>query len=543
MTLATSTQADDPGRARLFEIATPDLYQVNAFRVLGLPVHTSREDVRKREKRMRRNERLSLSAPLNGGYLPLPTIPDEDDARQAMYRLQDPLARLFDEFFWFWPNHPGRNDDKALTLLGRKRTQDAHKLWLTLESSGTHDMVSTHNLAVLYHVSALDFERRLAKQPLLEQDNKTRLGCWRRAYKRWHILVNHDPFWARVRDRIHELDDPQLTQHLAHEIRDALSEVILLINARLAVKASEANMRDLASQQVQIMRQSQFEQTLINNSLRECLRPIRHRISTLCNDAEPKADADPISANVVTRSLLKDACPLLNTIDMMLSEGDPMREGAHDEVARTALRCQITYANETDNWKESSAILDVILTYLRPSDSMRTRITDSRDIVATNLRLGTCYFCKERRSSDDCEIKVPMHGDVRKIQSGWNTYRVTWQHTEIGVPRCRECNTHHDRINSSYSGGALAGLLAGALGFLSIFAIGPGGFWVGIVLAAIGALIGGSLAKDLAQSQTPYKMKGDTDVRGFERVKELRKQGWKDGKEPSQDEQNNARHI
>ena len=62
----------------------------------------------------------------------------------------------------------------------------------------------------------------------------------------------------------------------------------------------------------------------------------------LCDPAESKADADPPNAHIVTWDLLRETQPLLVIMDAVLSEGDAMRLGAHDEVASTALRCEVT---------------------------------------------------------------------------------------------------------------------------------------------------------------------------------------------------------
>ena len=183
--------ANDLTRSRLFEIAVPELYEQNAFRVLGLPVDASLRDVRRKQKKLERTRKLGINSNHRGGFLPLTPAPGEDETRKAMHRVQDPIARFLDEFFWFWPRKAGAKDDDVLGLLRRKRVQDAHKLWLRYEGRSSNDKVSTHNLAVLYHLSALDSEQRLLRENLAEGDHKTRVGCWQRAYGRWGYLKRY----------------------------------------------------------------------------------------------------------------------------------------------------------------------------------------------------------------------------------------------------------------------------------------------------------------------------------------------------------------
>ena len=161
MDMNSSYSADGSGESltssRLFEIAVPELYEQNAFRVLGLGVDASLRDVRRTQKKLERTGRLGINSNHRGGYMPLKTTLGEDETRRAMQRVQDPSCRFLDEFFWFWLRQAGAKDDDALALLGRKRVQDAHKLWLRYEAGTSSDKVSTHNLAVLYHVSAARF--------------------------------------------------------------------------------------------------------------------------------------------------------------------------------------------------------------------------------------------------------------------------------------------------------------------------------------------------------------------------------------------------
>ena len=63
-----------------------------------------------------------------------------------------------DEFFWFWPRHPEDESDEALTLLGKAKFETARQLWIKNENEQSEGRVASHNLAVLYHLWALDLE-------------------------------------------------------------------------------------------------------------------------------------------------------------------------------------------------------------------------------------------------------------------------------------------------------------------------------------------------------------------------------------------------
>ena len=116
----TSPGTDGENRAML-EIATPDLYRMNAFRVLGLPVDASSSDLAKRQTMLKMLGKLGADASVpHHGILPLNPPADADALRQAGHRLRDPESRIVDELFWFWPVDLQNSDgDGGLSLLRR----------------------------------------------------------------------------------------------------------------------------------------------------------------------------------------------------------------------------------------------------------------------------------------------------------------------------------------------------------------------------------------------------------------------------------------
>jgi hypothetical protein len=196
----------------LFAAATPDLYRQNAFRTTGLPVTVSMRDVQRRVQELSMAKRLGLPVQqTSGGYLPLRPAPAEEDVGRAVKRLQDPETRLIDEFFWFWPRDLGAPEDEALRLLKEGRLKEACDTWTRLEQEGSQARVSTHNLAVLCHMAALDLEYQADQGRLADEDTRNRQTYWCLAYKRWKDLLSEEWFWGRLRARIRQLDDPRLT--------------------------------------------------------------------------------------------------------------------------------------------------------------------------------------------------------------------------------------------------------------------------------------------------------------------------------------------
>src|SRR5262249_31798437 len=123
---------EDPDSKQLVEVAVPELYRRNGFRLLGLPGTASGSDIRRRQDRIRKLAALGLSTapdPEDGGLLPVVPEPKVDEVEKVVHRLiSDPLARLIDEVFWFWPQNDSA-EDWGVQMLGNGDTKGASLYW------------------------------------------------------------------------------------------------------------------------------------------------------------------------------------------------------------------------------------------------------------------------------------------------------------------------------------------------------------------------------------------------------------------------------
>jgi hypothetical protein len=383
----------EPEFPPLLEVARPDLYRANGFRLTELPVDSTGRDFGKRQQMVDMAEKTGMAVPLGPScILSLEEGKDSHHVRDAIHRLRNPESRLVSEFFWFWPHALGQSrTDEALTALARGNINHAVDIWHKQENSVTESYVSTHNLAVLRHLTALDWEWSAASGPLTDEQKQEVQACWASAFRRWKLLLEHEAFWSRLTARIRELNDPRLTPGTARRIRGSLPLMLLLINARLAVHAAERGNAAESKRHLDVLFEviglAGIQARVADEALRRALDPLRQRIKHMCKMAEADAEADPVHADQAARRLLKEAGALLATVDCVLAPGHSTREALHDEVALGVLACQISYGKKTEGWETSVELLKQALP-LAVSESARRRIEDNLGIVRNNAELG-----------------------------------------------------------------------------------------------------------------------------------------------------------
>ena len=197
-----SSDRHEGGFEPLLELATPDLYRRNSFRVLGLRVDAPLREIQRTQQRRLMQERLGIdSGDSPTRSLSLSSVSAEEQ-RRAVERLARPVDRFLDELFWFWPLGP---EDRALEALDQGELRQAGRIW---EDSlqGPQRGRSLHNLAVLYHCQALDADGG----PLPDEFSKKvheLAPFWEPAFRSWQSVLEEDGFWHNLRDRAVSSDD------------------------------------------------------------------------------------------------------------------------------------------------------------------------------------------------------------------------------------------------------------------------------------------------------------------------------------------------
>ncbi|MEU8298966.1 septum formation family protein [Micromonospora sp. NPDC048909] len=189
--------------AGLRELAGPELYRRNAFRVTGLPVDVDRPTARRQQQRLA--AALQVGADIDG----LGGSVDPEEVRAAFdVVLGDPRRRLVHEIFASWGAPAGCGCPESLHV--------------------------DHDLAVQAHADALDLEP--AEVLALAMAGRVDDG-WATAAAAWTRTLRSAAFWRHLHHRVEQLDDRQLDGSSVDVLRAELPTALVQPLLQLAASA------------------------------------------------------------------------------------------------------------------------------------------------------------------------------------------------------------------------------------------------------------------------------------------------------------------
>ncbi len=372
----------------LLEVATPELFRTNAFRITGLPVDATMREITRHTDKLKMMEELGQGKSVHTGAFAFKTPPTVDQIRDAIQRLKDPEQRIIDEFFWFWPKESGRSAfDPAIKALEGGDADAAFDIWTALETNPTSGHIAMHNIAVLRHLMALEWENHYAKINEFNVEKRSEIAkLWRSAFKRWDILADDDLFWESVSTRIKQLDDPRLTSGFARRMRATLPQALDKINAELAVRYAECGRIDLAQVHVLFMHETNQGLDDVEKTAELVLAPATIRLKQQIQRAKDSVGQNPNTVINVARELLGHARCTLILFDLFFWKKNEEKNDLSDEVVIICNRIQLNYQKATNDDKSCLAILKEILP-LAVSSDLRLLIEGNISVTLANAEL------------------------------------------------------------------------------------------------------------------------------------------------------------
>jgi len=441
----------------LDEIATPQLYQTNAFRVTGLHTTVSLRDAKKTIRKKAQAHRLGLASDGHLELLPVDPLPSDTIMQRSVdHFLSHPHRRLVNELFWFWPepSHGDYENDKAIQALRLRKVREAAECWDALRAD--HGSIAAiHNCAVLSHFQAIELEQRCLPRsnhkfdcpscgqrleatkdlwgekvicpscdsdltvtppvPLSKSQKSALHELWAQTFDGWAEVICCDAIWDYVAERAIDAD-PACEPALIDRIRGHLPFALLAINAEIAVRHAMGGKIADAKRQLQYMEDSPFGHGVQTECLRRAAEPHLKQLFAHAEQARRNTKT-PRQGLGAAKEFLSKVAPITQCLGNLDPNGAiGAWAAARDKVAESTLSLLISYANETNDWSELTELTES-LKGVAASSSLRDRIDQNLAVLVRNVaeqkmqeRIGVFYELCGELASDKSWTAGDMSG-------------------------------------------------------------------------------------------------------------------------------------
>ncbi|WP_328996310.1 hypothetical protein OG394_16825 [Kribbella sp. NBC_01245] len=357
----------------LGETLTADVCRRNAFRLSGLPVDATARQMRRRGDEVQAAERLGLPVRTNAQVLPLDPPPDAEAVRTAILRLRDPVQRLTEELFWFWPTpSDGQAQDET----------EARTTWQAVAKdparTAEERVVAKHNLGVL--------ELALALEELTVRG-------WRATYDAWAEVLADDGFEAWLVRRVKALDDPRLPVTMAARLVREVPVALLALHGRLLLQELQAEtIYADAEIHLDLMRSASPDPEVLHRALNGVVRPVVARIRSRCEQARLPAD-DPVLLKARADDLVDCLDDEFEYLAILLGDDAAVVTGLGDELAGLLRTTAVKIANHLlanespGRGRQGKAVIDYLVVALTigPAEQLMDRIDEDLTIIVDNV--------------------------------------------------------------------------------------------------------------------------------------------------------------
>lgn len=426
----------------LFDVCHTRLYHDNLFHLTGLSVDATLRDVARRQDDLKAAE---MAGDWDSEFRHIMTtrgIPEPGKVHEAFLNIQDPERRIVEELFWFWPvdSGQGKHDPALQYLINGDRTK-AYNLWKDqIDTSGNVGIVAKHNLAIMFHFYAIDYEFALDNGLGLSSTQKQKLtDYWRNTINYWESLVGNDDFWALLTERVRTVDDPRLTTGFVRRLRNEFPIAFDRINAQLAIKHASKGRYSDARRHVGYMKETHQGLDDVESTISEVLEPMEKKIAMMANHAISVSQKNPEKGLQAAQELLNTSKEPLAIAKGLLDEGHSVRSQLFDLVAVACFGCLIAYGNKTEDWLPCVKLLQEAES-MAVTEEFKNKVRENLEIAKRNhaekTERETCWFCKKNKADDRFKKTVKLYGELSADYS----QNCHWKHISIEIPRCHSCS-------------------------------------------------------------------------------------------------------
>ena len=420
----------------LFKIAHRDLYERNPFNLLHLPVTATARDIRRRKEDIEA-EAFADVLPLVDNRKP----PTREEVLEAFVSLEEPEKRMAYALFWFWPD-AGTGERSYELLFTDRGTVERWTRETDMLPAGQEKAVVAHNLAVFHHLMALGYEQSLLTNPAWKGSTPDAVEeHWETAIELWNATAEDADAWHLVSDMVSALGDPRLDYRFARSLRDQFAFAFDQINVGLAIAFAKSGREGDAKRQVEYMRLSQPEADDVEGTFDDAFAGLLRQTEAIVKAADEETDKNPRDGLRQANAILQRTDEPLRVSRIVFDKGAPIRNAIVTTIFRGVRRCLIAYGNKTQDWDECLKITAKLKLLAETPEQVRMAEDDNRAVSQnkkTRDERDLCWFCKRNKAVANCEVTIPMYGDV---QHDFLTHQIRWRTIKLRVPRCTSCKS------------------------------------------------------------------------------------------------------
>lgn len=387
----------------LLDLVGAKFYRDNPFRQLGLPVLSGAREVTKRVDELKLAAEFGIAQP--DWSFGLEQALTAEQIRDAATALKEPAERLVWELFWFWPeNFPeDEGEDPALLHLARGETEHALEIW---QGAAMHGQLSAlHNLAVYYHVQALELEQR--ESPPEDQ----LVNLWFKSLRFWEKIGGDEGLWARLRSRVKRMADARVTDVLVAQMRASLPGALAKICASLALGHAQKGLVNRASLHAALVTHIHGDTVGARWALEEYCSPIARRIDAHIAEAKSRLAKENGGAELPEAwALLRHCGEDLRLVELLCGRTADYFVEVSNGLVGTTLDAVVAYQRETkDDFRCLPAL--VYLLDMEALPEMKSRVQETFQTVYGNA------LVRETRPPMETSADAPIAtDDLRAFQ-------------------------------------------------------------------------------------------------------------------------------
>jgi len=251
--------------------ATLEGLRQNPFRIFGLRVDLTSKELNEAIKDL--SIQMELGAELTHAFA-LGAV-DATVLAQANQRLRDPVQRLCDECFWFWPMDMGAQD-AALDMIANGDKAGAKEAWREFLGHPEWGPIASHNIAIVDLFDSLEDPLALVRFGSSAKDFLGSPSC-----------AN------RIRARLRSIDDPRLPRNSAPAIMDEVRRAMAANQIRLGMEQMIQGDPVRGNRNIRCARNIADNEELLGSIAEEELSVELRRLEAKCNiSIENATDAE-----------------------------------------------------------------------------------------------------------------------------------------------------------------------------------------------------------------------------------------------------------